>query len=88
MWVKIRDSTNKGQVVADVYYRPPDQGDPTDEDFSHQLQEALRLQALILVENFNHPQICWENNMVSCKQSRRLLKSIDGDFLAKHCWTW
>jgi len=30
------------------------------------------LQTLTLMGDFNHPDICWENNMASCKRSRRL----------------
>jgi len=38
--VRIRDQGNKGNLVADAYYRPPDQGEPIDEAFLIQLQEA------------------------------------------------
>ncbi|PKU34569.1 mitochondrial fission process protein 1 [Limosa lapponica baueri] len=39
LWVRIRDGGNKRNLVVGVYYRPPDQGDPTDETFLLQLQE-------------------------------------------------
>jgi len=42
LWVRIRDRGNKGTLVMGVYYRLPDQGEPTDEAFFFQLQEALR----------------------------------------------
>jgi len=66
--------------VVGVYYRPPDYGELVDKAFLLQLQEELHSQALILMGDFNHPGICWENNMVTCKQSRRLLESIDDNF--------
>jgi len=40
-------------------------------------------QNLNLMGDFNHPDICWENNTVSCKQFRRLLESIDDSFLVQ-----
>jgi len=43
--------------VAGVYYRLPDQGEPADELFFLQLQEASHLQALILLRDFNQPDI-------------------------------
>lgn len=46
MWVKISDQGNKGNFMAGVYYRLADQGEPVDEAFLLQLQEALRSQAL------------------------------------------
>lgn len=52
-WVKIRDQTNGGHLVVRVYYRLPDQGKPSDEDFLLQLQETSCSQALILMEDFN-----------------------------------
>ena len=33
--------------------------------------------------NFNHLDICWENNMTTCKQPRRLLDSIDNNILVQ-----
>ncbi|PKU41811.1 glycerol kinase [Limosa lapponica baueri] len=55
------------------YYRPPNQGEPIDKAFLLQLQEASHSQALILLGDFNHPDICWKSSMVSliprCKKS-------------------
>jgi len=50
-------------------YRPPDQWEPVDEAFFLQLQQASHSQALILAGYFEHPHICWENNMGGFKQS-------------------
>jgi len=58
LWVRIRDRGNKGNLVVGIYSRSPDQGEPTDEAVFLQLQEALRLQALVLLGDFNHPDIC------------------------------
>ena len=57
LWVRITDQGNKGRLVVGVYYRPPNQGEPTDEAFLLQLQEASHSQALILLRDFNHPKI-------------------------------
>lgn len=35
----------------------------------------------MLVEDFDYPDIFWENNAMSCKQSRRLLESVDDNFV-------
>jgi len=86
LWIKIRDWTNKGHLVIRVYYRPSDQGEPVDDAFMLQLQEVLFLKALILMGVFNHPDICWENNTANCKQSTRLLESIDENLLVQN-WT-
>lgn len=82
LWVKIRDQTSKEYLLIRVYYRPLDQGEPVAEALLH-LQET-NLQALILMWNFNHPNVCWEINAVSCKQSKRLPQSVEDNFLS---WT-
>ena len=33
IWARIRGRGNNGNLVGGVYYRPPDQGEPTDKAF-------------------------------------------------------
>lgn len=54
-----------------------------DEALCRQVGAASRLQALILMEDFNHPKSCWKDNTVGHKQSRGFLESIDDNFLAQ-----
>jgi len=83
LWVRIRERGNKGNLVAGVYYRPPDQEELTDEAFFLQLQEASRSQALILLGDFSYPDICWKSNTASCRQSSRFLECIEDNFLSQ-----
>lgn len=48
-----------------------------------QLHEVMCLQTVILMKDFNHLVICWENSMERCKQTGRLLESIEGNFLVQ-----
>ena len=66
-----------------VYYRLLDQGEPVHEAFLLQLQEVSCSQALILLGDFNHPNICWKSSTASCRQSRRLLECIKDNFLSQ-----
>jgi len=66
-----------------IYYRLPDQGEPTDEAFFLQLQKALRSQSLVLLEDCNHPDICWKISTASCRRFRRFLECIEDDFLSQ-----
>ena len=66
-------STHKGHLVV----RPPDQEEPIDDFVLLCLQEAPS-QDLILMGDFKHLDVCWENNMVGFKQSRRLLQCTRG----------
>ena len=47
-----------------------------DEAFLLQRQEVSCLRALLLMEDFNHPDICWDSGMVGGRQSRRFLESV------------
>jgi len=40
------------------------------------------LQALVLLGDLNHLDICWKNSTASCRQSRRLLECIKDNFLS------
>jgi len=66
-----------------VYYRPPNQGEPTDEAFFLQLQEASHSQSVVLLGDFNHPNICWKSSIASCRQSRRFLECVEDIFLSQ-----
>ncbi|XP_065409830.1 uncharacterized protein LOC135972960 isoform X1 [Chrysemys picta bellii] len=83
LWIKLRSVSNKGDVVVGVCYRPPDQGDEVDEAFFWQLAEVTRSQALVLMGDFNHPDICWESNTVVHRQSRKFLESVGDNFLVQ-----
>ena len=72
----VRDGGSEGSLVIGVYYRPSDQSETVNEAFYLQLQEALCSQALVLLRDFNHPDIC-------CRQSRRLLECIQDNFLSQ-----
>jgi len=81
-WVRIRDLNNKGNLVAGVYYMPPDQAEPVDEAFFLQQQKASRSQAFNLMRDFSQPNSCWKSSTVSCRQSRRLLQCTENNFLS------
>jgi len=67
--------------MVGVYYRPPDQEEEFDEAFYRQLQAASQSQALVLLGDFNHPDISWEDHAARQDKSRRFLQSINGNFL-------
>ncbi|GAB0209615.1 hypothetical protein GRJ2_003427200 [Grus japonensis] len=83
LWVRMKGQANMGDTVVGVYYRPPDQEEEVDEAFYRQLEVALRSQALVLMGDFNHPDICWKSNTAKHAQSRRFLQSIDDNFLTQ-----
>ncbi|KAK4829421.1 hypothetical protein QYF61_004296 [Mycteria americana] len=83
LWVGIRGKANKADIVVGVCYRPPNQDEETDELFYKQLGEASRSLALVLVGDFNLPDLCWKYNTAERKQSRRFLERVADNFLTQ-----
>ncbi|GAB0180245.1 hypothetical protein GRJ2_000489800 [Grus japonensis] len=83
LWVRIRGKTNKADIMVGVCYRPPNQDEEADEIFYKQLGEVSRSPALVLVEDFNLPDICWKYNTAERKQSRRFLQFVEDNFLTQ-----
>ncbi|GAB0203861.1 thrombospondin-4 [Grus japonensis] len=81
LWVRIKGSAGAGDIIAGVCYRPPDQGDRADEALYRQIGAASRSQALVLMGDLNHPDICWRDNAAERKQSRKFLECVDDNFL-------
>jgi len=81
LWVRIKGQAHTGDIMVGVYYRPPHQEEEVDEAFYKQLQAASQSQALVLMGDFNHPDISWEDHTARHTQSRRFLQSIENNFL-------
>ena len=80
-WVKMKDWSNKGHLVARDCYRPSDQGKPVHQAFLLWLQEVLCSRALVLMGDFNHLDICWDSSKARSRQPRRFLESVEDKFL-------
>jgi len=52
-----------------------------DEALCRQVEAASRSQILVLMEEFNHPNICQRDSTARHKQSRRFLEYVDDNFL-------
>ncbi|KAK4832306.1 hypothetical protein QYF61_021705 [Mycteria americana] len=83
LWVRIRGKANKADIVVGVCYRPPNQDEETDELFYKELGEASQSLALVLVGDFNLPDVCWKYNTAERKQSRRFLECAADNFLTQ-----
>lgn len=61
-WVGIKEQTNRCDMVLGVCYRLLDLEEQVDEAFSRHLEVASHSQALVLIGDFNHTNICWRDN--------------------------
>ena len=67
--------------MVGVCYRRPNQDEEADEIFSKQLGEVSQALALVLVGEFNLPDVCW--NTAKRKQSRWFLQCVEENFLTQ-----
>ena len=81
LWVRISGKANKASILVGGCYRPPDQDEEMDEVFYKQLAEVVQSPALVLVGDFNFPDISWNYNTAQRKQSTRFLESVEDSFL-------
>ena len=69
--------------MVGICYRPPNQDEEADKIFYKQLGEVSQLLALVLVGDFNLPDVCWKYNTAERKQSRRFLECVEDNFLTQ-----
>jgi len=81
LWVRIKGRAGTGDTIAGICYKPPDQEDQAHEALYRQTGADSCSQALVLLGNFNHPDICWRENTAGNEQSRRFLECIADNFL-------
>ncbi|RMB94617.1 hypothetical protein DUI87_29432 [Hirundo rustica rustica] len=85
LWVRIKGKANKAGILLGVCYCPPIQEEEVDNLFYKQLENVSGSSALVLVGDFNLPDICWECNTAekrhgktTCLQDNCSLGLVDG----------
>ncbi|RMC00385.1 hypothetical protein DUI87_22993 [Hirundo rustica rustica] len=58
LWVRIKGKANKADILLGVCYHPPNQEEEVDNLFYKQLENVSGSSALVLVGDFNLPDIC------------------------------
>ncbi|RMC12138.1 hypothetical protein DUI87_11273 [Hirundo rustica rustica] len=83
LWVRIKGNANKADILLGVCYRPPNQEEEVDNLFYKQLGNVSGSSALVLVGDFNLPDICWELSTAEKRQSRKFLECMEDNFLSQ-----
>lgn len=68
-------------IILKVCYRPPNQEHHTDEALYQQIEAVSLSQALDLMGDFSHPNICWKNSTAMHRWSQRFLECLHDNFL-------
>lgn len=78
LWVRIRGKAKKTDVMVGACYRPPNQDE--DDIFYKHLGEASQSLPLVLVGDFNLPDVSWKYETAEGKESRRFLERVGDNF--------
>lgn len=81
VWVRTRDKANRATILVGVCCRPPNLDEEAHEILYKKLGEVSQSLALVLVGDFNLPDVCWKYNTAEKKQSRIFLESVEKIFL-------
>ena len=68
LWVRIKAKANKTDIMG-VCYRPPNQDEEVDNTLHRHLGEVSRSLPLVLLGDFNFPDICWIYNTADREES-------------------
>ena len=83
LWVRIKAKANKTDIIMGVCYRPSSQDEEVDKTLYRQLGEVSRSLPLVLMGDFNFPDICWIYNTADREQSQRFLECVGDNFLTQ-----
>ncbi|XP_059582419.1 uncharacterized protein LOC132250144 [Alligator mississippiensis] len=70
LWVRIQGGQEERDLTVGVYYRPPNQGEELDQEFSGQLANA------VIMGDLNYLDICWEEQSARSDCSHRFLAEL------------
>ena len=80
---KNQGDSQEADTMVGVCYRLPNQDEEADKIFYKQLGEVSQSLALVLMGDFNLPDVCWQYNTAERKQSRRFLDCVEDNFLTQ-----
>ena len=83
LWVRMKQKANKVHVVVGIYHQPRNHDNDTNELFYKELRDISRSAALVLMGDFNFPDINWEYHTADTNRSRKFLMHIEGNFLVQ-----
>ena len=67
MWVGIKGEVHIGNITVEVCYKSPDRGKKADKVYFSNSIKSLKSKILVIVGNFNLPDIYWKGNTAGHK---------------------
>lgn len=81
LWIKIKGQKSNVDIIVGVYYRLPSQDKYATKLFYEEIRDTSKSTALVLMGDFNLPEIKWEHHTAGTNQARRFLNNLDDSFV-------
>ncbi|KAF7252758.1 hypothetical protein EYD10_02105 [Varanus komodoensis] len=81
IWLKLKGAKNKKNLVVGIYYHPSSQKEDKDATFEKQLASISKKNDVVIMGDFNFPDICWDTNSAKHGPSKRFLTCVVDNFL-------
>ncbi|KAF7243633.1 Pericentrin, partial [Varanus komodoensis] len=78
--LNLKVAISKQNIVADIYYHPRSQKEDKDLAFEKQLASISKKNDVVIMGDFNFPNICWETNSAKHDPSKRFLTWVADNF--------
>uniref|UniRef100_A0A803T8Q3 Reverse transcriptase domain-containing protein n=1 Tax=Anolis carolinensis TaxID=28377 RepID=A0A803T8Q3_ANOCA len=83
IWIRIKGTGTQKDLVVGVYYRPPSQDEGLDEAFCQQLTKQAQRRDIVVMGDFNYPDICWKTNSAKSTKSNKFLTCLADNFMVQ-----
>jgi len=81
LWVKMRGVASTGDLTVGTCYRSPTWDGKAQETIFGSLKQASGQQNLVLMGDFNYPDISWKNNSAAHMEAFKFLECVEDCFL-------
>ena len=81
--MRIKGEKNESDVTVGVYYRPPSQPEEWDDAFCEQTPTQSKGRDVVLMGDFNYPDICWQSNSAKNARSNKFLTALADNFMVQ-----
>ena len=83
LWIKIKGVGRNSGIMVGVCYRPPSQIEDLDEILQDQIKKFSERQDLVVMGDFNYPDICWKTCSAQNGKSNKFLTCLADNFISQ-----
>ncbi|XP_073519598.1 uncharacterized protein [Phyllobates terribilis] len=83
LWVEIHGAKNNNKIIIGVCYKPPNIAEATESLLMRQIDEVAKNNEVLIMGDFNYPDIDWETESCRSQKGNRFLSIIKDNYLSQ-----